>query len=200
MGMLRNLIDVVKRATASIEDPRTGRPFASDYGADSFAGDGQAQVIATRWLLECDRPRVVEIDAAAFGDAAWSPGKFHREARGRDVNALVAELLVPGREREAHVVGFLVYAMRRRYVELRRLAVDPACRRRGVARHLVSRKLGSLVPEGRNLCVAEVPERLVAAQLFFRALGFRCHSTLGVDESSYAGQESYWFAVKGGQR
>lgn len=89
-------------------------------------------------------------------------------------------------------VGHLVYRHSRSEFEICSLAVDPPRQRRGVGRAMMSRLLTYVnAPDVPHRTVsAVVRERNLAAQLFFRSLGFRAIQTLRghwqeTDEDAY---------------
>lgn len=190
MSMLDKLLGLGltlgRSAFASIDEPQ--RPAAA----------ATITQIGTRWMMIQDLPEVLAIDRACAEtpeEDPWTAEDFRTEIRRPTSVALVAEFLQAGAWR---IAGYLIYENCRRYTEITRLVVAPQYRRRGVGSTLVRRKLDLLGGPRRRQLIAEVAERDLPAQCFYRALGFRAVATLSDRESSYAGQESYWFCVQGG--
>lgn len=118
-----------------------------------------------RWMLKEDLPNVLRIEQESF-EFPWTKSDFLSCTHQPQCIAVVAEV-------NGHVVGYMIYEMAQRHFHLLTLAVDPAWRRRGIGRALVERLINKLSPHRRHQIVLEVRETNLAAQLFFRNLGFR---------------------------
>lgn len=72
------------------------------------------------------------------------------------------------------IAGHLIYSIHRRHLKILRIAVKPSLRRHGVATQLVDKLKGKLTI--RKAIYADVSDRNLGAQLFFRDVGFhaRC--------------------------
>jgi ribosomal-protein-alanine N-acetyltransferase len=148
-----------------------------------------------RWMIRRDMPEVLAIERHAF-EFSWGEDDFTRCLRQRNCIGMVAEL----RER---VAGYMVYELHKQRLHLINLAVDPCVRRMGVARQMIAKLASKLSYDRRSRIMLEVRETNLAAQLFFRAMGFRAVSTLrgfyrDTDEDAYlmqlrAGQMSSEF-------
>jgi len=123
-----------------------------------------------RWLIRRDLPEAVAIDAAGFGPRAWGEEDFLACLRHRACIGSAAE--VGGR-----VVAFCVHELRERELGLLRLAVHPRWRRRGVGGLVVAWLARKLSAHRRTSIECLVPERMLEAQLFLRACGFRWERT-----------------------
>jgi ribosomal-protein-alanine N-acetyltransferase len=123
------------------------------------------RAVAVRWLIRDDLAAVLAIEAAGF-DRPWGAADLARALRGARVAALAAEAA-------GEVAGYVLYAVRGQTVDVLRLAVAPAHRRRGVGRQLLDRLEARLAPSGPLRLVAEVHERWLDAQSFLRACGCR---------------------------
>lgn len=116
-----------------------------------------------RWMIRRDMPEVLEIENRSFLDA-WDEEEFIRHLRQKNCIGMVAE-------RDERVVGYMIYDLHRRRLELLKLAVHPAFRRQRVGAQLVRKLIGKLSPQRRTELVAMVDDRLTGAHLFFRAAG-----------------------------
>lgn len=72
------------------------------------------------------------------------------------------------------VVGYVVYEMIQDRLHILKLAVDPYHRRNFVGHQIIKEVFRKREVQRRTHIVAEVPESNLPAQLFFRAMGFRC--------------------------
>lgn len=118
-----------------------------------------------RWMLKEDLPAVLRIEEESF-EFPWTKADFLSCTHQPHCIAVVAEV-------RNQVVGYMIYEMAPHHFHLLTLAVDPAWRRRGIGRALMERLIQKLSPHRRQRIVLEVRETNLAAQLFFRALGFR---------------------------
>lgn len=117
-----------------------------------------------RWMMSLDWPDVLAIsEATPFPMTADELDKWLRRL---NCIAMVAEC-------GAKVVGFMIYELRKRRIELLYLAVASEMRGRGLGRQIVDtlkRKLGS---NKKNQLAALVPESLLAVQKLLRSEGFK---------------------------
>lgn len=127
--------------------------------------DTATEAPAVRWLIADDLPEVMAIENASF-NFPWRAVDFTEALRVDTIVGAVAE-------RDGRLVGYVLYEVHRCGIEVLRLAVAPAARRRGVGRALVERLLGKLNGRPDRALAAVVNESNLAAQLWFRALGFR---------------------------
>ncbi|MCA9134198.1 MAG: ribosomal protein S18-alanine N-acetyltransferase [Planctomycetales bacterium] len=123
-----------------------------------------------RWMIRRDMPSVLAIEEASF-EFPWSEEEFIRCLRQRNCIGMVAE-------RDEQVVGFMIYELHKNRLHLLNFSVDPACRRDGIGCSMVDKLSSKLSYERRNRITLEVRETNLAAQLFFRQLGFRAVSVL----------------------
>jgi ribosomal-protein-alanine N-acetyltransferase len=72
----------------------------------------------------------------------------------------------------------MIYELHRNRLHILNFAVAAEFRRRGVGRQMVEKLIGKLSSQRRNRIMLEVRETNLAAQLFFRDLGFRAVSVL----------------------
>jgi len=123
-----------------------------------------------RWMIRRDMPEVLDIENRSF-EFAWTEEDFIRCLRQRNCIGMVAE-------HDERVVGFMIYELHKNRLHILNFAVRPEFRRRGVARGMVRKLIGKLSPQRRNRILLEIRETNLAAQLFFRAAGFRAISVL----------------------
>ena len=123
-----------------------------------------------RWLIRRDMPEVLDIEAESF-EFLWLEEDFIRCLRQRNCIGMVAE-------HDDRVVGFMIYTLNKKYIQLVRLAVASTCRRRGVGSQMLGKLIGKLSSQRRTRIALEVRETNLPAQLFFRANGFRAVSVL----------------------
>jgi ribosomal-protein-alanine N-acetyltransferase len=118
-----------------------------------------------RWMIRRDMPEVLQTEQASF-DYAWTEEDFLRCLRQRNCIGMVAE-------QGEKVVGFMIYELHKTKLHILNFAVHPACRRAGVGAQMVAKLISKLSSHRRTRITLEVRETNLAAQLFFRAQGFR---------------------------
>ena len=117
------------------------------------------------WMCRRHMPEVLAIEAASF-DYPWDEREFQRILRQRDCLGMVAE-------HDDRVVGFMLYELSKHAIHVLDFATAPEIRRRGVGTQMVQRLVRKLSSQRRTRIVLKVRETNLAAQLFFRARGFR---------------------------
>lgn len=122
--------------------------------------------VRLRWMIRVDLPQVTEIDARSFGGDAWPQDRFVDELRERNVIGMVAEA-------DTSVVGFMVYQQRPDRLFVRRFAVHPDRRRRGVGSAMLAKLKEKLTPSRRRAVRCRVGEWNDAGIAFLAASGFR---------------------------
>jgi ribosomal-protein-alanine N-acetyltransferase len=123
-----------------------------------------------RWMIRRDMPAVVDIEQLSF-EYAWTEEEFLRCLRNRNCIGMVAE-------HGEKVVGFMVYELHKRRLEIVSFAVHPAFRRMGVGAQMVARLVQKLSTNRRTRITLLVRETNLAAQLFFHKLGFNAFSVV----------------------
>jgi ribosomal-protein-alanine N-acetyltransferase len=121
-------------------------------------------------MIRRDMPEVLDIESAAF-EYPWSEEDFIRCLRQRNCIGMVAEY-------DEGVVGFMIYELHKNRLHVLNFAVNPEFRRRGVGDQMIHKLISKLSHQRRNRILLEVRETNLAAQLFFRAAGFRAISVL----------------------
>ena len=145
------------------------------------------QIIApchVRWMVRRDVPDVLEAEKLSF-DCPWTEEDVLRCLRQHDVFGMVAE-------RDNRVVGFMIYVLEKKHLEVLNFCVHPEYRRSGVGRAMVDKLASKLDVRRRKEITLHVRESNLGAQLFFRAMGFRAQS---VERWFYeeTGEDAYYF-------
>jgi ribosomal-protein-alanine N-acetyltransferase len=122
--------------------------------------------VHVRWVIATDLPAVLRIEAESFPDP-WDLDDFTRCLKQRNIIGMVAES-------GDRVVGYVLYELLRDDLHVLNIAVDQRYRRTGVGTQLVEKLEEKVFVNRRSGLVADVHERNLTAQLFFRASGFRC--------------------------
>lgn len=123
-----------------------------------------------RWMIQRDLPEVLAIENLSF-PFPWSEEDFLRCLRQRNCIGKVAEA-------GERVVGFLIYELLPKRLQVLNIAVHPDWRRRGVGKALITDRQDRLTITRRTRITLEVRETNLEAQLFFRAVGFRAMAIL----------------------
>lgn len=123
-----------------------------------------------RWMIRRDMPEVLAIEREVF-EFPWTELEFKRCLRHRAVIGMTAE-------HGERVVGFMVYEFTTTTIVLLNFAVLADERRRGVGRQLVEKLQAKCSPQRRTRLELEVRESNLAAQVFFRKMGFRARAIL----------------------
>lgn len=135
----------------------------------------------TRWMCGSDFNEIVDIDDS------WSKedlSRFH--AKRRSVGIVLQTVADPSK-----IVGFMLYDLHADRVELIRFAIHPQHRRHGLGKLLMARLKKAISRHGRPRVACDVSELNVEAQLFLRAVGWRC---VRVDQrNGLSGEDTYRF-------
>jgi ribosomal-protein-alanine N-acetyltransferase len=123
-----------------------------------------------RWMIRRDMAEVLDIEQDGF-EFPWSEEDFVRCLRQRNCIGMVAEHDDP-------VAGFMIYELHKTRLHILNFAVGSQFRRRNVGEQMVQKLLGKLSNQRRTRILLEVRETNLAAQLFFRKVGFRAVSVL----------------------
>lgn len=116
-----------------------------------------------------DLAAVLRIEASAF-QSPWSEELIRRELGNEWSTILVArDPALPG----APVAGFVIFWVVHDEIHVLNVAVDPALRRRGVARALLAETLGRAKEKGASLATLEVRRGNAPALGLYESLGFR---------------------------
>ncbi|MDX1948703.1 MAG: ribosomal protein S18-alanine N-acetyltransferase [Pirellulaceae bacterium] len=121
-------------------------------------------------MIRRDMPEVLNIENGSF-EFPWSEEDYIRCLRQRNCIGMVAE-------HNERVVGFMIYELHKNRLHILNFAVHDQLRRRGIGTQMIRKLVSKLSPQRRNRIMLEVRETNLAAQLFFRDLGFRAISLL----------------------
>jgi [ribosomal protein S18]-alanine N-acetyltransferase len=141
-----------------------------------------------RWMIRRDMPSVLEIENQSF-EFPWSEEEFIRALRQRNCIGMVAEW-------NEIVVGFMIYELHKNRLHILNFAVHSDYRRHSVGKAMIEKLVGKLSQQRRSRILLEVRETNLAAQLFFRSVGFQAVSVLrdyyqDTDEDAYVMQFRY---------
>ena len=111
-----------------------------------------------------DLRHILRIEAEAF-EFPWSEEDFMEHLKEPDSVALVLEC-------DAGIRGYLVFGFDDEWIRLYSCVVADRYRGQGIGTTMMARLTGMSATQRRNGILAKIPERNVAAQLFFRSCGF----------------------------
>lgn len=123
-----------------------------------------------RWMIRRDMAEVLEIERNSF-EFPWFEEDFIRCLRQRNCIGMVAE-------HGDRVVGFMIYELHKTRLHILNFAVAADMRRSGVGEQMIAKLVGKLSSQRRTRITLEVRETNLAAQLFFKASGFRATTVL----------------------
>ncbi|KKT93853.1 MAG: Ribosomal-protein-alanine acetyltransferase [Parcubacteria group bacterium GW2011_GWA2_45_14] len=123
-----------------------------------------------RPMIRRDMVEVLETENENF-EFPWSEDDFNRCFRQRKCFGMAAEF-------NELVVGFMIYKYHKNRLHLLNFAVSTEFRRRGVGRQMVEELIYKLLDQHLSHIMLKVRETNLAAQVFFRTLGFRAIAVL----------------------
>lgn len=125
-----------------------------------------------RWMIRKDMEEVLAIERGCF-DIPWRAEDFVKVLRQRNAIGMVCE-----HGRSHKVAGFMLYELHKTRLHLLNFAVDPRYHRTGIGSQMVQKLKDKLSAQRRVSITLEVRETNLAAQLFFRDMGFVATSVL----------------------
>ena len=134
------------------------------------APEKQSIGVHIRWMIRRDMPEVLGIEAGSF-EFPWTEEDFIRCLRQRNCIGMVAE-------HQDQVVGFMIYELHKNRLHILNFSVHPDCRRKGIGAQMCRKLISKLSSQRRNRIMLEIRETNLAAQLFFRDLGFKAVTVL----------------------
>ncbi|MSR73695.1 MAG: ribosomal-protein-alanine N-acetyltransferase [Candidatus Pacebacteria bacterium] len=130
----------------------------------------QTLKVQIRWLIHRDMPEVLCIERDLF-EFPWQEEDFLYYLRQRNCIGIVAEY-------NHRIVGFMIYELHKAKLHVLNFAVDLEFRQRAVGTQMVEKLVDKLSQQRRLEIVLEVRESNLAAQLFFKKMGFKAVLTL----------------------
>lgn len=118
-----------------------------------------------RWCIRRDIPEVIAIENATSQNP-WTEDDFFRCLRERNTIAMIAE-------RDGALVGFMVYTLNKKFLEIIRLSVHPGFQRARVGTAMINKLIGKLETLRRPVIQTTLRETNLTAQIFLRAHGFK---------------------------
>jgi ribosomal-protein-alanine N-acetyltransferase len=123
-----------------------------------------------RWMIRRDMSEVLDIERESF-EFPWYEEDFIRCLRQRNCIGMVAE-------HGEQVVGFMIYELHKTRLHILNFAVAGSALHQGVGRQMAEKLVGKLSSQRRSRITLEVRETNLAAQMFFKDVGFRATSVL----------------------
>lgn len=125
--------------------------------------------VYVRWMIRRDIPEVVRLQRT-WHPEPWGEEEYLAAMRHRSTIAYVAEV-------GERIAGVLVYRLHERSLSIHRLSVGTEFHGQNIGANLVLKLIRTLSARRRTRIRADVGERDLQSQLFFRAMGFRCVRT-----------------------
>lgn len=138
--------------------------------------------VHVRWMIRRDMPEVLGIEHASF-EFPWCEEEFLRVLRQRNCIGMVAE-------QGERIVGFMIYELHRNRIHVLDFATHPDFRRQGVGRQMIAKLVGKLSSQRRNRIALLVRETNVAAQFFYKMMGFRAVEVIR-EHFADSGEDAY---------
>jgi len=136
-----------------------------------MSADSKQQLcVHIRWMIRRDMREVLNIEQTSF-EFPWLEEDFIRCLRQRNCIGMVAE-------HGDRVVGFMIYELHKSRLHILNFAVSDQARQRGVGQQMIDKLISKLSSQRRTRITLEVRETNLAAQLFFKAGGFRATTVL----------------------
>lgn len=133
--------------------------------------------IVIRPMTEADLSDCAAVEATALD--AWNEAQLAEELESQRSGG-AARLFTA--EADGKARGIAVFQLAADEASLYAITVDPALRRQGVGRKLLSQSLAALKEEGAESCYLEVRAQNPAARQLYEALGFE---TAGMRRNFY---------------
>ena len=135
-----------------------------------------------RWMIRRDMPEVLKIENHSF-EYPWNEEDFIRCLRQRNCIGMVAEY-------NELIMGYMIYELHKDRLCLINMAVHENWRKQGVGQALIDKLYGKLSFQRRDRIILEIRETNLAAQLFFKQVGFKAIEILAkaydeTDEDAY---------------
>ncbi len=121
-----------------------------------------------RWLIRADMGAVLRIENQSFPHP-WTEQEFIDALRNRNVIGMSA---VRERDGEDEILGYVIYELTAKGIEILNLAIDEDVRLSGLGRMILEKLKAKLSPGRRRYIKAFITEDNLDAHLFFKACGF----------------------------
>jgi len=120
------------------------------------------------WMIRRHMPEVLAIEQSVEQPvgAPWLEKDFLRTLGQRNAIGMVAEY-------KGKVVGFMIYELYEKHLQLLNLAVHPDYRNHRVGAALVEKLVSKLSSHRRTRIVMDLPEKHLDSQLFLKKMGFQ---------------------------
>jgi ribosomal-protein-alanine N-acetyltransferase len=139
-----------------------------------------------------DMPEVLAIEAKSYADP-WGEEEFVKLLRQQNCIGWVATM-------SEVVVGFCVYELHARKLQLLNLAVDPDWRRRGIGTAVVDKLKGRLSPQRRNRLEYIAAADNLPSHQFLRSCGLLATDIIERDDvEAYRFEWHYTRSESGGE-
>lgn len=142
----------------------------------------QKIAVQIRHIIKRDLDEVLPIESQSF-QFAWTREDFCVCLARKPCQGIVAEF-------QEKIVGFAVYEFQEGCLQVLNFAVAGHVRRNGVGQQIVTELTRKMLTQNRNSIYLAVRETNLAAQLFFRRMGFVAEAVLvgeyeDTDEDAY---------------
>ena len=121
-----------------------------------------------RWMIRRDMPEIVDIEKLSF-EFPWSEEDFTRRLLQRNVIGMVVE----NPEDEDEILGYMIFALNKKSIEVLNFAVHPHDVRSGVGSAMINKLDGKLNQQRRTKIKFTVRETNYIAQKFLSSKGFK---------------------------
>lgn len=142
--------------------------------------------VQVRWLVSSDLPQVLRIEQECTAEP-WSQDEFLVHLQEHNCIGMVAE-------HDRKIVGYMIYELYPRSLDLLNFVVAPAWRRTTVGKQMMNHLTRKLGPR-RNALTVTVRETNLPAQLFLRSHEFQCVSVIK-DYYAETNEDAYWFRYR----
>lgn len=126
-------------------------------------------MIHIRWMIRRDMPTVLSIEEASF-EFPMNETEIIKLLRNRDTIGMVCE------DNHEQIVGYMIYSLGHKSIEICTFAVHPSYRMRGIGRQMFDKLASKLSPERRNRIDLLISETNLGGLNFFKKLGMRAIS------------------------
>lgn len=123
------------------------------------------QKVHIRWMIRRDMPDVLSIENQC-SDYPWDEEKFLHYLRLPTCIGMVAEV-------DDTIVGFMVYDLQKKRLEIINLATYIPFHRMGIGRQMIDKLKGKLSEHGRRYLLIYVRETSLNVQNFLKVNGFK---------------------------